>query len=49
MEPTSWINLIGNLGFPIVITFYLLMRLEKNLNQLERVVEELILEIQKKR
>lgn len=49
MEPALWINLIGNLGFPIVITFYLLVRLEKNFNQLEQVVEELIFEIRKKK
>ncbi|WP_079525029.1 MULTISPECIES: YvrJ family protein [Halobacillus] len=47
MEPNYWISLIGNLGFPIVVTFYLLMRLERNFNQLEQVVEELIMEIRR--
>ncbi|UOR14195.1 YvrJ family protein [Halobacillus amylolyticus] len=47
LEPNYWVALIGNLGFPIVVTFYLLMRLERNFNQLEQVVEELISEIRK--
>lgn len=47
MEP--WISLIGNVGFPIAVTFYLLFRLEKNFNQLEQVVEELIREIQRRK
>ncbi|WP_418057216.1 YvrJ family protein, partial [Priestia megaterium] len=24
----QWLNLIGNFGFPIVVTFYLLLRFE---------------------
>jgi len=43
-----WITMIGNLGFPIVISFYLLARLEKSFNQLERIVGDLINEIQKR-
>lgn len=43
-----WITMIGNLGFPIFISFYLLARLEKSFNQLERIVGELINEIQKR-
>lgn len=49
MEPIPWISLIGELGFPIVVTFYLLVRLEKNFNQLKQVVGELITEIRKQR
>ncbi len=29
-----WINLLQNFGFPIVVTFYLLMRIEAKLEQL---------------
>ena len=39
-----WVSLIGNLGFPVVVTFYLLVRLEKSLNDLESRVERVISE-----
>lgn len=29
-----WLNMLQNLGFPIVVTFYLLMRIEAKLDQL---------------
>ena len=29
-----WIDLLQNFGFPIVVTFYLLMRIEAKLEQL---------------
>lgn len=29
-----WINLLQNFGFPIVVTFYLLLRIEAKLEQL---------------
>ncbi|MBT2254293.1 YvrJ family protein [Priestia megaterium] len=29
MKIYQWLNLIGNLGFPIVVAFYLLLRFEK--------------------
>ncbi|AKG04103.1 hypothetical protein AAV35_004425 [Salimicrobium jeotgali] len=35
MDPNTWLSLIGNLGFPIVVTFYLLTRLEKNFKQID--------------
>lgn len=44
----DWANLVANLGFPVVVTFYLLVRLERSFNQLERVVEELISEIRRR-
>ncbi|MEH6880219.1 YvrJ family protein, partial [Priestia megaterium] len=28
MKIEQWLNLIGNFGFPIVVTFYLLLRFE---------------------
>lgn len=33
--------LIGNLGFPVVIAIYLLIRFEKKISELTDVVEEL--------
>ncbi|GEM01171.1 MAG: YvrJ family protein [Bacillota bacterium] len=33
MDP-QWIQLIADLGFPIVVTFYLLHRIETKLNTL---------------
>lgn len=40
----DWINFISNVGFPIFITIYLLIRLEKILNK----ITETLLEIRKK-
>ncbi len=45
MEHFDWINMLGNVGFPIVLVFYLLIRLEKSFEQLEDVIESLINEI----
>lgn len=30
----GWVDLLQNLGFPIAVTFYLLMRIEAKLEQL---------------
>ena len=30
-EPTDWIMIIGNFGFPIAITVYLFIRFEKKI------------------
>ncbi|MGL4522269.1 MAG: YvrJ family protein [Bacilli bacterium] len=35
---TEWLDSLGNVGFPIVITFYLLFRIEK---KLDSVVQQL--------
>ncbi len=35
------INIIGNFGFPIAITVYLLVRIESKLNQLTESIHEL--------
>ncbi|HZH58983.1 MAG TPA: YvrJ family protein [Metabacillus sp.] len=35
------INLLGNFGFPIVITSYLLLRFEKRIEMLTEVISEL--------
>ena len=34
-------QMIGNLGFPIVITIYLLHRFEKKIEKLEQIIQEL--------
>ncbi|MED3922726.1 YvrJ family protein [Priestia aryabhattai] len=36
-----WVGVLGNFGFPIVITFYLLFRVEKKMENLESVILEL--------
>ncbi|MDG5789217.1 YvrJ family protein [Evansella sp. AB-P1] len=33
-----WMNMIGEYGFPIAVTFYLLYRIEKKLDQLNQSV-----------
>lgn len=35
------ISMIGNFGFPIAITVYLLVRIESKLNQLTQSIHEL--------
>ncbi|QAS54868.1 YvrJ family protein [Halobacillus litoralis] len=42
MTPDNWLDLISNLGFPVVVTFYLLFRLEKSFQKLEESVDELL-------
>ncbi|MGN8235182.1 YvrJ family protein [Priestia flexa] len=44
----DWLTALSNVGFPIVLVFYLLTRLEKSFQRLEEVIENLIGEIQKK-
>lgn len=39
MEASDWIDLISNVGFPIVVTFYVLTRLEKKIDKLIEVVD----------
>lgn len=34
----AWMSLVGDYGFPIVVTFYLLYRIEKKLEQLNQSV-----------
>ncbi|MDF0725780.1 YvrJ family protein [Cytobacillus sp. S13-E01] len=40
-EEQSFIQLIGNFGFPIVITMYLLHRFEKKIEGLEAAIHTL--------
>ncbi len=41
MEINELITLIANLGFPVAISAYLLIRLEKNLNSLTASINKL--------
>ena len=41
MEFKELISLIGNLGFPVAITAYLLVRLEKQINTLTASISKL--------
>ncbi|MEN2767334.1 YvrJ family protein [Ornithinibacillus xuwenensis] len=41
-EEQHFINLISNMGFPIVISIYLLHRFEKKLDSLENAIQNLI-------
>ena len=34
----DYISLVGNFGFPLVLSFYLLFRMEKNIKELINVV-----------
>jgi len=35
---SEWVGLIGNLGFPAIVTFYLLSRFERKVENLEKVI-----------
>lgn len=37
----EWISLIGNVGFPIVVTLYLLHRIESKLDAVVLAIEKL--------
>lgn len=41
MNEIDWLNAVGNVGFPIVITIYLLYRFEKKLDSLTKGINEL--------
>lgn len=41
MEVNELINLIGNVGFPVAISGYLLIRLEKQINGLSSSINKL--------
>lgn len=48
MEFKELVSLIGNLGFPVAITAYLLIRLEKQINSLTSSINKLNLIISAK-
>jgi hypothetical protein len=37
----QWISLIGNVGFPVIVTMYLLTRIESRLEQLAGSIDAL--------
>ncbi|RLK64274.1 YvrJ family protein [Atopobacter sp. AH10] len=39
-DPSIYIDLIGNLGFPIVIVFYLIFRFETRLDKIIHLLED---------
>ncbi|WP_214892373.1 YvrJ family protein [Exiguobacterium sp. H66] len=41
IELPQWISILGNFGFPIVITMYIFMRFEKKIENLEVVISQL--------
>jgi hypothetical protein len=41
MEVNELVNLIANVGFPVAISGYLLIRLEKNMNSLTSSINKL--------
>jgi large-conductance mechanosensitive channel len=41
MEYSVFIQLLGNFGFPIAVTLFLLVKLEKKLEQLELAIHAL--------
>ncbi|MDP1383272.1 YvrJ family protein [Priestia megaterium] len=43
----QWLNLIGNFGFPIVVTFYLLLRFEKKIDHLIEAINKIATSIEK--
>jgi hypothetical protein len=38
---TELVNIVSNLGFPIMLTIYLLVRFEKKIENLETVIKDL--------
>ncbi|GBF11074.1 YvrJ family protein [Tepidibacillus infernus] len=40
-EASEWYNAIGNVGFPIVIAIYLLIRFEKKIDTLRQSIDQL--------
>ncbi|RWZ54777.1 YvrJ family protein [Halobacillus fulvus] len=41
MEYTAFVQLLGNFGFPIAVTIFLLFKLEKKLEELETAIHTL--------
>lgn len=38
----NWVLILGNFGFPVMITIYLLLRFEKKMESLTIVIEKLL-------
>ncbi|KAB2328011.1 YvrJ family protein [Cytobacillus depressus] len=41
----DWVTMIGQLGFPILVSLYLLHRMEKKLDQLSQSIHELAMSL----
>ncbi|MDG4657781.1 YvrJ family protein [Ectobacillus antri] len=41
MQAKDWISMIANVGFPITLTLYLLLRFEKKIDGLSDVIDRL--------
>jgi len=37
----QWISLVGNVGFPIVVAFYLLIRFERKIDNLTEAINKM--------
>ena len=37
----GWVSLLGNFGFPVVISIYLLVRFERKIETLENTIQSL--------
>ena len=45
MEKMDWVTMIGQVGFPIMVTLYLLHRMEKKLDQLTQSINDLAISL----
>jgi hypothetical protein len=43
------LNLVGNLGFPIVIAFYLLIRFERKIDRLTEAINKIAITIEREK
>lgn len=41
LDLEEWISLVGNVGFPIVVAFYLLIRFEKKIDSLTEAINKM--------
>ncbi|MEK5139343.1 YvrJ family protein [Priestia sp. FSL W8-0001] len=44
----EWLSVINQVGFPVVVSFYLLVRVETNIKLLEETIENLSSDLRKK-
>ncbi|WP_099421397.1 YvrJ family protein [Bacillus massilinigeriensis] len=45
MESMDWVNMIGQVGFPILVSIYLLHRMERKLDQLSQSINDLAMSL----
>lgn len=41
------ISMVSNVGFPIVVASYMLLRIDKSIQSLQKVIEQIIIELNK--